>query len=184
MEEIANTPPLKEAAELNVNLWIGDSYAAQLAAAEREGDLGALTCLRGHAAVGRGLDVAKLSWTLARRAALTREWQVFLHKNPVLLLPVSGELPFPDQLDLQGEEAWHRVWRAQTPMIGIPFMGLPGLVVSTGMVGQVPVGVQLVAGALPRGASPARGRSDRSRRRATVSDRPGRDEVGEAERWP
>jgi amidase len=30
-------------------------------------------------------------------------------------------------------------------MIGIPLMGLPGLVVSTGMVGQVPVGVQLVA---------------------------------------
>ena len=145
IEEIANTPPLKEAAELNVNLWIGDSYAAQLAAAEREGDLGALTCLRGHAAVGEGLDAARLSWTLARRAALTREWQVFLHKNPVLLMPVSGELPFPDQLDLQGDDAWHRVWRAQTPMIGIPFMGLPGLVISTGMVGQVPVGVQLVA---------------------------------------
>jgi amidase len=145
IEEISNTPPLKEAAELNVNLWIGDGYAAQLAAAEKEGDLGALTCLRGHAAVGKGLDAAKLSWTLARRAALTREWQVFLHNNPVLLMPVSGELPFPDQLDLQGDEAWHRVWRAQVPMIGIPFMGLPGLVVSTGMVGQVPVGVQLVA---------------------------------------
>ena len=145
VDEITNTPPLQEAAELNVNLWIGDSYAAQLAAAEKEGDLGALTCLRGHAAVGRGLDAAKLSWTLARRAALTREWQVFLHNNPVLLMPVSGELPFPDELDLQGDEAWHRVWRAQLPMIGIPFMGLPGLVVSTGMVGQVPVGVQLVA---------------------------------------
>jgi len=145
VEEITNTPPLKEPAELNVNLWIGDNYAAQLAAAEQEGDLGALTCLRGHAAVGRALDAAKLSWTLARRAALTREWQIFLHKHPVLLMPVSGELPFPDQLDLQGEASWHRVWRAQTPMIGIPFMGLPGLVVSTGLVGQVPVGVQLVA---------------------------------------
>jgi len=145
VDEITKTPPLQEAAELNVNLWIGDGYAGQLAAAEKEGDLGALTCLRGHAEVGRGLDAAKLSWTLARRAALTREWQMFLHKNPVLLMPVSGELPFPDQFDLQGDEAWHRVWRAQLPMIGIPFMGLPGLVVSTGMVGQVPVGVQLVA---------------------------------------
>src|SRR5579871_1649550 len=145
IDEIAHTPPLKEAAELNVNLWIGDGYAAQLAAAEKEGDLGALTCLRGHAAVGQSLDAAKLSWTLARRAALAREWQIFLHKHPVLLMPVSGELPFPDQFDLQGDAAWQRVWRAQVPMIGIPFMGLPGLVVSTGMVGQVPVGVQLVA---------------------------------------
>jgi amidase len=145
VEEIANTPPLKEPAELNVNLWLGDNYAAQLTAAEREGDLGALTCLRGHAAVGKSLDAAKLSWTLARRAALTREWQVFLHTHPVLLMPVSGELPFPDQLDLKGDEAWHRVWRAQMPMVGIPLMGLPGLTVSTGMVGQTPVGVQLVA---------------------------------------
>jgi len=145
VDEITKTPPLQEAAELNVNLWIGDGYAGQLAAAEKEGDLGALTCLRGHAEVGRGLDAAKLSWTLARRAALTHEWQMFLHKNPVLLMPVSGELPFPDQFDLQGDEAWHRVWRAQLPMIGIPLMGLPGLVVSTGVVGQVPVGVQLVA---------------------------------------
>jgi len=55
-------------------------------------------------------------------------------------------LPFPDQLDLAGDAAWHRVWRAQVPMIGIPLMGLPGLTVSTGMVGQTPVGVQLVAG--------------------------------------
>jgi amidase len=145
VEEVANTPPLKEAAELNVSLWLGDNYAGQLAAAERDGDLGALTCLRGHAAVGRALDAAVLSRTLTRRATLTREWQLFLQKHPVLLLPVSGELPFPDQLDLAGDEAWHRVWRAQTPMIGIPLMGLPGLTVSTGMVGRTPVGVQLVA---------------------------------------
>jgi amidase len=32
------------------------------------------------------------------------------------------------------------------PMVGIPLMGLPGLTVSTGLVGRVPVGVQIVAG--------------------------------------
>jgi len=145
VEEVANTPPLKEAAELQVNLWLGDNYAAQLAAAEKEGDPGALVCLRGHAAVGKALDAAALSRTLTRRATLARDWQLFLQKYPVLLLPVSGELPFADQLDLQGDESWHRVWRAQMTMIGIPFMGLPGLTVSTGMVGQIPIGVQLVA---------------------------------------
>jgi amidase len=31
-------------------------------------------------------------------------------------------------------------------MIGTPFMGLPGLTVSTGLVGTTPVGVQVVAG--------------------------------------
>jgi amidase len=86
---------------------------------------------------------SRARWCAAPR--LTRMWQLFLDKYPVLLLPVSGELPFEDQLDLKGDEAWHRVWRAQMPMIGIPFMALPGLTVSTGMVGNVPVGVQLVA---------------------------------------
>ena len=146
VEEIANTPPLKEAAELQVRLWIGDNYDAQLAAAEREGDAGALACLRGHAEMGRALDLPTFSTTLIRRATLTRAWQMFFDQYPVLLMPVSGELPFEDQLDLRGTEAWARVWRAQIPMIGTPFMGLPGLTVSTGMVGQTPVGVQVVAG--------------------------------------
>lgn len=146
VEEIANTPPLKEAAELQVHLWIGDNYEAQVAAAEREGDAGALACLRGHAAMGRSLDLSSFSRTLIRRATLTRAWQLFFDEYPVLLMPVSGELPFEDQLDLRDAESWARVWRAQVPMIGTPFMGLPGLTVTTGLVGQTPVGVQVVAG--------------------------------------
>jgi amidase len=146
VEEIANTPPLKEAAQLQVHLWIGDNYEAQLAAAEKEGDAGALACLRGHAEMGRSLDLPTFSKTLIRRATLTRAWQMFFDKYPVLLMPVSGELPFADQLDLRDADSWARVWRAQVPMIGTPFMGLPGLTVSTGMVGRTPVGVQLVAG--------------------------------------
>src|ERR1700756_2244937 len=50
VEEIATTPSLREAAELQTKLWLGDGYEAQLAAAEREGDPGALACLRGNRA--------------------------------------------------------------------------------------------------------------------------------------
>ena len=50
VEEIANTPPLREAADLQTKLWLGDGYEAQLEAAEREGDPGALACLRGNRA--------------------------------------------------------------------------------------------------------------------------------------
>ncbi len=65
---------------------------------------------------------------------------------PVLLMPVSAELPFPDGLDLRDDASFARVWRAQLPQIAIPFMGLPALTVSTGLVGRVPVGVQVVSG--------------------------------------
>ena len=69
-----------------------------------------------------------------------------LGQHPVLLLPVSAELPFPDGLDLQGEAGFRRVWQAQLTQRGLPAMGLPGLTVSTGLVGSTPVGVQIVAG--------------------------------------
>jgi amidase len=143
VEEIANTPPLREAADLQTKLWLGDGYEAQLEAAEREGDPGALACLRGNRAKVHPFDLSK---TLTRRLTLTREWLAFFEKYAVLLMPVSGELPFPDQLDRKDEASFARVWHAQLPQIAIPFMGLPGLTVSTGLVGRVPVGVQLVSG--------------------------------------
>ncbi|WP_291685170.1 amidase family protein [Bradyrhizobium sp.] len=146
VEEIETTPPLREAADLQTKLWLGDGYEAQLAAAEREGDPGALACLRGNRAKVFPFDAAAFSKALTRRATLTREWLQFFESYPVLLMPVSGELPFPDGLDMRDDDSFERVWRAQLTQIAIPFMGLPALTVSTGLVGRVPVGVQVVSG--------------------------------------
>src|SRR5471030_2450853 len=146
VEEIQNTPPLREAAELQTKLWLGDGYQAQLDAAEREGDPGALACLRGNRDKVFPFDAAAFSKALTRRATLTREWLQFFETYAVVLMPVSGELPFPDGLDRRDDASFARVWRAQLPQIAIPFMGLPGLTVSTGLVGRIPVGVQVVSG--------------------------------------
>jgi amidase len=146
VEEISATPPLREAAELQTKLWIGDGYEAQLEAAEREGDPGALACLRGNRAKVFPFDAMTLSRVLTRRATLAREWLQFFETYSVLLMPVSGELPFPDGLDRRDDASFARVWRAQLTQIAIPFMGLPALTVSTGLVGRVPVGVQVVSG--------------------------------------
>jgi amidase len=138
-------PPLKEAADLQITMWLGDGYAAMEAAAIRENDPGALAALAGHKTRATELDLAGFSRTLTRRATLVRQWQQFLVEYPLLLLPVSAELPFPDQLDLQGDAAYARVWAAQMTQIGLPFLGLPALSVCTGMHGSSPLGVQLVA---------------------------------------
>jgi amidase len=144
VEEIA-TPPLREAADLQTKLWLGDNYEAQLEAAEREGDPGALACLRGNRSKVFPFDAAAFSKALTRRATLAREWLLFLENYSVVVMPVSAELPFPDGLDMRDEASFARVWRAQLPQIAIPFLGLPGLTVSTGLVGRIPVGVQVVA---------------------------------------
>jgi len=146
VEEISGTPPLREAADWQTKLWLGDGYEAQLAMAEKEGDPGALACLRGNRTRVFPFDQAAFSKALTRRATLAREWLQFFETYAVLLIPVSGELPFPDNLDRKDEASFARVWHAQLTQIAIPFMGLPGLTVSTGLVGKSPVGVQVVSG--------------------------------------
>ncbi len=146
VEEVANSPPLREAADWQTKLWLGDSYEAQLSAAEREGDPGALACLNGNKSKVFPFDAAAFSKALTRRATLAREWLLFLEQYAVLVMPVSGELPFPDHLDRKDDASFARVWKAQMPQVAIPFMGLPGLTVTTGLVGRVPVGVQVVSG--------------------------------------
>ena len=171
VEEIETTPPLREAAELQTKLWLGDGYEAQLAAAEREGDPGALACLRGNRSKVFPFDAAAFSKALTRRATLAREWLQFFERYAVLLMPVSGELPFPDGLDMRDDASFARVWRAQLTQIAIPFLGLPALTVSTGLVGKVPVGVQVVSGRYREDLCLAGGRGDRGRRNAARADR-------------
>lgn len=146
VEEIADIPSFAEAADLQVKFWLADGYDAMRDAAEREGDPGALAVLRGHEATARSLDLAAFSKMLTRRATLVRAWETFFETWPVIVMPPCGELPFPDRLDLKDAASFARVWRAQMPQIALPFVGMPGLTVSTGLVGRAPVGVQIVAG--------------------------------------
>jgi amidase len=85
-----------------------------------------------------------LMQALQARAGLMREWQRFLGDYPVVLCPVSGELPFDQQLDVQSEAAFARVFEAQLTQRALPAIGMPGLTVATGQAKGRPVGVQLI----------------------------------------
>jgi amidase len=145
VEEVAALPPLREAALLQTRLWLGDRYDAQVAAAAREGDPGAINVLAQHEAMARATDATAYAAALTRRAAIVREWQLFLEHTPVVLMPVSAELPFPVDQDRKGAAAFQAVWEAQMPQVGLPVIGMPGLTVSTGLVGSAPCGVQLIS---------------------------------------
>lgn len=144
VQEVASTPGFREGSELQLKLWLGDGWPAFRAAIEKEGDPGALAVMQGVREMAEALPPDIVATTLIRRNQLVRDWTRFLAEHPLLLLPVSGELPFIDGLDMRGGEAWTRVLDAQLVQTGLPVLGLPGLVVSTGMAGTVPVGVQII----------------------------------------
>ena len=143
VEETAAAPPLREAALLQTKLWLGAGYDAQRAAAESEGDPGAINILARHEATARAASAGYID-IFTRRAALARMWHVFLDTTPLVLLPVSAELPFAVDQDLKGEAAFESLWEAQMPQVALPFIGLPGLTVSTALENGIPVGVQLI----------------------------------------
>jgi amidase len=145
VEELEDTPSLQEASELQVRLWIGDGFSELVDAVERDGDPGARAVVAAFRAKAEEFPPDLVARTLIRRATLTRDWRMLLSKYPVLLLPVSAELPFTVDLDLKDDASFRRVWQAQMTQTGLPVLGLPVLAVSTGMVGSIPVGVQVVA---------------------------------------
>jgi amidase len=145
VEEVADTPSFREATDIQLKLWLGDNFAAFVDAVEREGDPGALMVMRGVRPMSVDLPPDIVAKTLVRRATITRAFQLFLDRFPLLLVPVSGALPFADQQDMISEDAFRDVLEAQLIQTGLPAMALPGLTVSTGMVGDTPVGVQLIS---------------------------------------
>ena len=138
-------PPIREAMDLQLMLWMSEYHYNGGAAVERENDPDAnfvYAQLLEHCSTP---TLTSFMEGLQRRVALAREWQLFLAQFPVLLCPVSGESPFPDLLDVESPESFTRVVEAQMTQIGLPFMGMPGMSVVTSGNSDQPMGVQLVA---------------------------------------
>jgi amidase len=144
--EEAPLPPLREPARLQAMLWLAESRRGLNAALREEGDADASFVFAQMEALCPAPDLFGFMDALQARARLVREWMEFFERFPIALCPVSAELPFPDLLDVESPEAFRRVMEAQLTQVGLPLMGLPGLAVTTGLSGRVPVGVQLLAG--------------------------------------
>ena len=144
--EETDTPPLREPAALQAMLWLAESRRGLNAALRQEADPDASFVFAQMEALCPQPDLNAFMDGLQKRASFVRDWMVFFERFPIAITPVSGELPFRDQEDVESPEAFRRIIDAQLTQVGLPLMGLPGLVVSTGLVGSVPVGVQLLAG--------------------------------------
>jgi amidase len=145
VEEV-ECPPFRQPAEINAQLWMAEMRRAAIPAFKKEAEAASMFVFEHMTSRSDPIDADGLLDALQARSALVRQWQVFMEKYPVLLCPVSGELPFRDQQDVQSDEAFEAIMEAQLTQLGLPLIGLPGLSVATGLVGKSPVGVQLIAG--------------------------------------
>lgn len=145
VEEV-DVPPLREPAAIQAMLWLAESRRGLNAALHQEGDADATFIFTAMEELCPTPDMNAFQDGLQKRAYFVRLWMQFFEQYPVAITPVSAELPFRDQSDVESTESFRRIMEAQLTQVGLPLMGLPGLVVTTGLVGRVPVGVQLLAG--------------------------------------
>ena len=123
----------------------GESLLFTSAAVERDADPQAREVFRFRAARTPRLDTEGFLRTFARRATRQRAWALFFAHHPLLVCPVSGEPPFPQGLDAEGQAQYDRVFAAQKVLFAAPLLGLPAASVPTGLdSGGLPLGVQII----------------------------------------
>lgn len=151
--EEAAPPRFAEAAHLFWDLLMSEEQAAsekEMAAStkgiELYGDEAVKRNRRGTIAYAKLLDYHEYIRGLARRTTILREWLSFLDRFPVLVLPVSAQIPFIIDYDQRGDDIVRETHVALQPSIAVSLMGLPSLAAPVTTHRGIPVGVQIVAG--------------------------------------
>ncbi|MDG4649724.1 amidase family protein [Roseibacterium sp. SDUM158017] len=137
-------PPMRHAAEINACLWMAETQFGMRDMLDREAEADAQFVFARMSERAGEVGFRTLMEALQARVSLVRQWELFLRERPVVLCPVSGELPFDQQLDVASDAAFGQVYEAQLTQRGIPAIGLPALAVATGAASGRPVGVQLI----------------------------------------
>ncbi len=145
VEEIP-CPPMRLAAEINAILWMAESQFGSKALVDGQAEQDAQFVFDVMRRDTGPLDLERVMTALQTRAELVRDWELFFQDHPLLICPVSGELPFAQQRDVTSEADFMAVYEAQLTQRGLPVMGMPALSVATGSANGAPLGVQLVAG--------------------------------------
>jgi amidase len=108
------------------------------------GDKGINRVLDVYLASTPEIDMTTYMKDVAQRARHVRNWMLFLEQYPLVVGPVSTELPFKVGFDVDESADAARQQRAQRLLIAVNLLGLPAAAVPTGLFDGVPLGVQII----------------------------------------
>ncbi|MGL4285994.1 MAG: amidase [Phreatobacter sp.] len=145
VEEVA-PPDLAEIGDIWAKLAMPDIMATLQPVIDANGDDGIRRAIGLWNEALPKYQASDVLTALGERSAALRSWQIFFETHPVVVMPVSTQLPFAVGFDLKDAATTAAVIAAQNPLMSISVLGLPGLSVPTGLADGIPVGVQVVAG--------------------------------------
>ena len=97
-----------------------------------------------YARIGNPVDAAGYREAIAARTALTREWNVFLDRYPLVLCPFLMRPMYDWDYDAQGLEQLRDLFRSAIYSLTVNYLSLPAGVVPIGFAGGRPAGVQII----------------------------------------
>lgn len=147
VEEVA-LPDALLASEIWGRMTLAEVEALQRDELERHGSAGVVRTVNAYKDFFGEPTLAGTLRDLMERNRIRRAWSQLLERYDLVLMPVSAEPAFANDLDLRQPDEIPRLLRAQRFLLMINALGLPAAAVPTGLHQGVPVGVQLVGAPL------------------------------------
>ena len=138
------TPPIREVAQCWFDV-LGSELDVFLGPMAREhGSKTIQNIFRWYYEIGNVVNAAEYQIAIKERTALTREWNQFLAKYPLVLTPYLMRPTYGWNEDSQGIDQLRDIFESAMYSISINYLSLPAGVVPIGDVEKLPTGVQIV----------------------------------------